>query len=330
LGDRSLLLTASRFAAAEQRAMRDGQRLLTPVIHRCYPLSEFDTQVLTLEFDGEQHASRVRSALAFGAATAGVLMSSHLPPNRRGAIELLSATFNLGIGLVDGICDTDVATGIRLLELVDRGDVVDATRRPRPRGWLRVQLPPELESDPAVSFAVGIIETFFATLHATYPGDAWARLRARVGDQLAVALEAERSSLAASPADASPDQLTHYSYATSVTPFEIVGTLSLGDHAAAVARFLGEAMWRLDDLVDLCDDAQSGALNAVLLGATGSGREALERLLVTDVIAAAAARAGDSLLRGVELAARPAQDGSVDVFLQFIARYAGILPEQRS
>lgn len=330
LGTRGLLLSSDRFAEAETKAAGDGKRLLTSVIHRCYPLSEYDTQVLTLEFDGEREASRVRSALAFGAATAGLLMSPRHAERHPGSIGLLSAIFNLGIGLVDGVCDEDADAGLRLLALIDLGNVVEAARLPRPRGWLRVHLPADLESDASVSFAADIVETFFATLHATFPGESWSYLRGRVGDQLAVALEAERSSLGFSFADATRDQLTQYSYATSVLPFEIVGTLTQGGHSAAAAQLLGEAMWRIDDLVDLCDDARTGALNAVLLDATGTGREALEGLLATDHIAHAAAHAGDSLLRGVELAG--GNDGPCyrDVFLQFIARYAGIVPPQPS
>jgi hypothetical protein len=329
-GARGLLLTADRFAEAETQAASDGKRLLTSVIHRCYPLSEYDTQVLTLEFDSEHEASRVRSALAFGAATAGLLMSPLQPERRPGSIGLLSAIFNLGIGLLDGVCDEDADTGLRLLKLIDLCNVAETARQPRPRGWLRVQLPAELESDPSVSFAADIVETFFATLHATYPGDSWAHLRGRVGGQLAAALEAERSSLVSSFADASPGRLSQYSYATSVLPFEIVGTLTQGDHAPSAAQFLGEAMWRIDDLVDLCDDARTGALNAVLLAATGTDRGALEGLLASDHIARAAAHAGDSLLRGVETADGHVGTCSPDVFLQFIARYAGIVPRELS
>jgi hypothetical protein len=321
---RGLLLSGDRFEDAEARAASDGERLLTSVIHRCYPLSEYDTQVLTLEFDSEREASRVRLALAFGAATAALLSAPLQPDQRAESVGLLSAIFNLGIGLIDGVCDEDADTGLRLLNLIDHGDVADAARQPRPRGWLRVHLPAELEADPSASFAADIVETFFATLHATFPGDAWSHLRARVGDQLAAALAAERSSLVAVSADTSPEQLTHYSYATSVLPFEIVGTLTQGDHASSAARFLGEAMWRIDDLVDLCDDARTGALNAILLAATITDRGALERLLASDHIARAASQAADSLSRGVESADGHVGTGAADVFLQFIARYAGI------
>ncbi len=329
LGARGLLLDADRFAEAEAQAASDGRRLLTSVVHRCYPLSEFDTQVLTLEFDSEHEASRVRSALAFGAATATLLMPPKQPEARSGSIEVLSAIFNLGIGLIDGVCDEDAESGLRLLELIDAGDVVETARQARPRGWLRVQLPPELESDPSVSFAADVVETFFATLHATYPGAAWSHLRGHAGDQLAAALDAERSSLASSWANTSLEQLTGYSYATSVLPFEIVGTLAQGDHATPAALLLGEAMWRIDDLVDLCDDARTGALNAVLLAATGTDPAALEAVLSSGHIARAAADAADCLRRGIE-SSDGRRIGPPDVFLQFVARYAGVAPIERS
>jgi hypothetical protein len=111
-----------------------------------------------------------------------------------------------------------------------------------------------------------------------------------------------------------------------VLPFEIVGTLTLAGHASGAARLVGEAMWRIDDLVDLCDDARTGALNAVLLTASGSGREALEWLLASEHIGRAAADAVDSLQRGMELAGCPDGTRCRDVFLQFVARYAGIVP----
>ena len=208
--------------------------------------------------------------------------------------------------------------------------MAEAARQPRPRGWLRVQLPAEMETDASVSFAADVVETFFATLHATYPGDPWSDLRARVGDQLAAALEAERSSLVSSRSDASLGQLTQYSYATSVLPFVIVGTISLSDFAPRAAQCLGEAMWRIDDLVDLCDDARTGALNAILLAATGPDRGELERLLMSDHIARAAAQAADSLSRGVEPADGHVGTCARNVFLQFIARYAGIVPRESS
>src|SRR5437588_1651726 len=95
LSPRGLRLPADRFATAETQAASDGRGLMTSVIHRCYPLSEYDTQVLTIEFDSEHEAARVRSALAFGAATASLLMSPRRPDGDHGATEVLAAIFNL-------------------------------------------------------------------------------------------------------------------------------------------------------------------------------------------------------------------------------------------
>ena len=124
------------------------------------------------------------------------------------------------------MCDEDADTGLRLLKLIELGNVAEAARQPRPAAGCVCSYPPRWKPIPACQFAADIVETFFATLHATYPGDPWSDLRARVGDQLAAALEAERSSLVSSLSDASLGQLTQYSYATSVLPFEIVGTIT--------------------------------------------------------------------------------------------------------
>ena len=99
---------------------------------------------------------------------------------------------------------------------------------------------------------------------------------------------------------------------------------------------LGEAMWLIDDLVDLCQDAHSGSLNGILLAATtGAGRPgerdvlaALERLLDSTDIACAAADAAEKLLAGLQLAGDDHQ-GTAS-FLHFIQRYAGIAPLRMS
>ena len=99
---------------------------------------------------------------------------------------------------------------------------------------------------------------------------------------------------------------------------------------------LGEAMWQIDDLVDLCQDARRGSLNGFLLAvATGSGRPgdrdllaALERLLNSTDIACAAAGAADKLLAGLQHAGDEHQ-GTAS-FLHFIQRYAGVPPHRMS
>lgn len=347
LGDRGLLLAADRLVAAEAEAAQLGARLLTCVVHQCYPISRQGGEALALEFRSERDAARVDAALAFGAATATVLAPHQRDPERlAGSVELLCAMFNLGIGLVDGLCDADAETGGRLLELVQGRDLAGAAEERRARGWLRAELPPALAADPTVAFTVDIIEAFFETLHAVYQDDARLHLRRGVGAQLDAALEAERQSVDR-PADlTSPEQLIECSRRTSVLPFQIIQTLALGDHAPTeptAGTLLGEAMWRIDDLVDLCQDARCGALNSVLLAATQEpGRPdgerdllaALECLLASTDLARAAAQAAESLLAGLQLAGggcTTAQDHPPNLsFLHFIQRYAGIAPRQMS
>jgi hypothetical protein len=269
-----------------------------------------------LEFGDERVAGRLGAALAFGAVTARVLA-----PRVEDGRELLCAIFNLGIGLVDslGDGDGDTETGAALLESIHGQGLTGAAEEPRPRGWLGGV---GLADDPTVAFTVAIVEAFFATLHASYPGGEWLELRRVVGELLGAALEAERRSLVRSADGATRAELTEASRLTSVLPFEIVETLASGGRGSAEATELGEAMWRIDDLVDLCQDARSGALNAVLLGAPGG----FERLLDSTQIADAAAEAAAKLEAGL---ARADPDDAAS-FLAFVQRYAGIEPRPAS
>jgi hypothetical protein len=195
-----------------------------------------------------------------------------------------------------------------------------------------------------MAFTVDIIEAFFETLHAVYPDDAWLKLRRRVGTQLGAALEAERRSVIRSADPTAHEQLIECSRLTSVLPFQIIETIARGDQAPAeptAGTQLGEAMSRIDDLVDLCQDARSSSLNAVLLAAaTGAGRPgecellaALERLAVSADIGCTAAEAAELLRVGLQLAG--GGDASEDhlptaSFLYFIQCYAGIAPRHTS
>ena len=123
---------------------------------------------------------------------------------------------------------------------------------------------------------------------------------------------------------------------TSVLPFEIIETLA-GANAERVvpsaATLIGEAMWRIDDLVDLCSDARCGALNGVLLAADGVldpavggyRLDTLESLLASSCIADAAAEAADNLSAGLCQAER---DAGRNAFLHFIHRYAAVAPQK--
>ena len=179
--------------------------------------------------------------------------------NPRARSSSSCATFNLGIGLVDGLCDEDAETGAALLELVQGQDVASAAAEPRGRGWLHTTLPTALAEDHTVAFTVDIIEAFFEKLHDVYPDEAWLQQRRGVGTQLEAALEAERRSVVRPADGATREQLIECSRLTSVLPFQIIEVLAGGDHAPTertAGTLLGEAMWRIDDLVDLCEDVR--------------------------------------------------------------------------
>ena len=320
LGDRGLLLMADNLVAAEADAAQCGARLVISLIHRCYPITRQVGAEVALDFGGERGAARLQAALAFGAATACALA----PDLRNPDVEFVCGMFNLGIGLVDGLCDEDAETGGALLALVNAHDLADAAEEPRARGWLRATLPPVAAGDPTAAFTADVIETFFEALHEVYPDDIWRR---RIGMQLGAALEAERASVAPS-ADAARDQLLECSRLTSVLPLQIIETLVDAQHARSeptAGTHLGEAMWRIDDLVDLCRDARSGSLNGVLLSAGGGDVvTALKRLLGSTDIGRTASEAADHLQAGLQRADDPTP------FLYFVQRYAGISPRPTS
>jgi hypothetical protein len=305
LGARGLLLDADAFTAAAAGAAELGARLLPLAAEACFGAGAM------LEFESEREAARIEAALAFGAVSARVLGPSV-------EAELVCGLFNLGIGMIDGLCDGDAGTGAAVLELIRARDLAGAAAVPRDRGWLRATVPPALAADPTVAFTVEVVEAFYALLHASYPEPA----RRRVGGQLDAALEAERRTVLRSE-DAPRAELIESSRLTSVLPFEIVETLAAGGGRGTL---LGEAMWLVDDLVDVCDDARCGSLNGVLLAAApGDSRPGerervagLEQLLASDGLAAAAAEAADKLA----LALGPVDERAA--FLQFVQRYAGI------
>jgi hypothetical protein len=347
LGERGLLLTADRLAEADADAAQRGARLLTSVIDRCYAIRRQGGLALALEFKSEREAARLQAALAFGAATADLLAPVKRDVDQvSGSVELLCAMFNLGVGLVDSLCDEDAETGCALLELVEEQDLGKGAEEPRGRGWLRGTLPLALAQDHAVAFTADIIEAFFETLHAAYPGDGWVQHRLGVGKQLVAALVAERQSVGWSVGRNDRQQLIEFSRLTSVMPFQIIETLARGDHPNAqrtAGTLLGEAMWRIDDLVDLCQDVRCGALNGILLaamqepGPSGGERDrvaALESLLTSTDIASAATYAAENLLAGLHLAGgrhTTAQNFLPTVsFLHFVQRYTGIVRHHTS
>jgi hypothetical protein len=344
LGDRGLLLTAADLAVAEAQAAALGQRLLTRVLHQCYPMIRDAGDDAALEFERSSDVARIGATLTFGAVTSTVLAARQGDRERLpGCVELLCATFNLGIGLIDGVCDGDAESGERLLTHLHGADLFGAAADNRGPGWLRRGLPGPLAADPAMAFTVDIIEAFFQTLHVVYPDATGAHVRRRVGGQLIRALASESQSVGRGLVGSSREGLIECSRATSVLPFQIIETLALGGPTSttpSAGTLLGEAMWRIDDLVDLCDDARCGALNSVLVAASGvdaaqrAGGQRyrlvdLERLLASSDIASAAAAGAESLRAGLQLAGEVTAPDRI-AFLRFIQMYTAIPPRDAS
>ena len=336
LDTRGLLLTHAASSSATTDAARWGGALLHRVVAHCYQSSLQGDRAADVEFDDDQAATRIELALAFGSVTANLLTPRRLHRGRpTGSVDLLCAVFNLGIGLIDGLCDGAPQLGLRLLRVVQTLDLSGAARERVLGDRLQSALPASLAADPTAAFTSRIIEAFFDLLHSNYPGDERLTLRDQVGARLEEALEAETRSVDRSAEIASRDQLIECSRRTSVLPFQIIEHLATGDPALpspTAGALLGEAMWRIDDLVDLAQDASDGSLNAVLLvaeepwpTATPDGVAALERVLRSRAIPLAAAQAAEYLDAGLK-AAPGGTAASEDrrLFLSFVHRYAGI------
>lgn len=342
LDARGLLLTRAASASATSEATRQGAALLRRALVHCYHDTRADERTVEVEFDDAYAATRIGLALAFGSVTANLLtprQRAGLGP--RGSVDLLCATFNLGIGLVDGLCDGNPQLGAGFLRVVQALDVSRAARERWQGDWLRSSLPAALAADPTVAFAARIIEAFFDLLHSCYPGDAGSTLRGHVGVRLEEALAAESQSVDRSTEPPARDELVECSRRTSVLPFQIIELLATGGRAVpspTAGTLLGQAMWRIDDLVDLAPDAGLAALNALLLAAaaapgpvTASDQvAALERVLASDAIPLAAAQAAECLQAGLRAApGATAGGGDRRLFLWFVQSYARIAPHQQ-
>jgi len=247
LGARGLLLNSAELGLAESTNAALGRWLMERLLRECYP----DAEGLAVQFERTDDMARIGAALAFGAVTSRVLAGAHDRAGRRSSVEYVCGVFNLAIGLVDGICDGDTTIGAQLLDHCHDADLIGAAIERPQRGWLHTRLPNLLAADDAVAFVATVIEAFFAGLHDLYVDDP--QVRRIVGQQLADALEAETDSVRDPFTALSAAGRVRCSRATSVLPFEIISTITTAELAPAVssrATMLGEAMWRVDDLVD--------------------------------------------------------------------------------
>jgi len=325
LGARGLLLDSADLGLSESTNAALGRWLMERLLRECYP----DAEGLAVQFERTGDMARIGAALAFGAVTSRVLAGAHDRAGRRTSAEYLCAVFNLAIGLVDGICDGETTIGVQLLDHCENADLIGAAIERRQRGWLHTQLPDLLAADDTVAFTATVIEAFFANLHDLYSDDP--EVRGIVGRQLGDALHAETASVRDPFTALSAAGRIECSRATSVLPFGIISTITNAEAAPTVsarATLLGEAMWRVDDLVDLVDDARNGALNGVLLAACGKRARYdtadLAAVLDSPVIAAAAAEAALRLHDGLPAVRVFSEDQRA--YLAFVQRYAAIVP----
>ena len=125
LNVRGLLLTRAASALGTSEAARRGAALLRRMVAHCYQNGRQGGGVTDVAFDDAQTATRIELALAFGSVTANLLTSPRRTDREQpvGSVELLCAVFNLGIGLVDGLCDGAPQLGLRLLRVIQVSDL---------------------------------------------------------------------------------------------------------------------------------------------------------------------------------------------------------------
>lgn len=337
LDSRGLLLTRAAAFSATEEAERLGAALLLRLIIHLFPRVQPDGRATAIEFDNPDVTKRIALALTFGAVTARLLTTPQPPTDEShdpdASLDLLCAMFNLGIGLVDGVCDGTPALGRQLLREIRASDVSAAARKGWTRDRMLSALPTHLASDPTVVFTARVIEGFFDLLHSRHPVGHADSLRHRIGALMEQALEAESQSVCRTAGLGDVDQMVEWSRRTSVLPFQVIEHLATGAPNLApvtAGTLLGEAMWRIDDLVDLADDAASGSLNAVLLNmrrqwGTASTPDVLTKALTSGVIPLTAAHAVQLLDSGLAAASGSGTPGEErDVFVSFVQRYAGI------
>jgi hypothetical protein len=216
-----------------------------------------------------------------------------------------------------------------------------ATHGRRSAGWLRSAVPATLAADPTVAFTARVIEVFFELLHSSHPDEGGAPLRDHIATLLEAALQAEHRSVDRSIEGTHlvRNDLIDCSRRTSVMPFQIIEHLATGGRvlpAPTPGTLLGEAMWRIDDLVDLTQDAVLDSLNAVLLAATHESPDtwpadpvaAVRRVLTSGAIPSAAAEAVRCLDAGLAAAEGHRLDEVRRQFLFFVQDYAGTAPRE--
>ena len=166
LEQRGLLCGAAVLEESDAYVAAHARDLPKRALPLWYP--ELDGPVGVAVNFGDAHTSaRAGGALAFGAVAATLMAPAHAAV--AGPATMACGLFNLGVGLVDGLCDSEPPAGTLLLDIVESGDLQGATERPRARGWLLAALPRRLATHPSLSFTLRVMEAFLELVHLVFP-----------------------------------------------------------------------------------------------------------------------------------------------------------------
>jgi hypothetical protein len=246
--------------------------------------------------------------------TLGLVALLHARASERLAAARLGGLFNLGVSLLDLVCDEQPERRARLLDCVTPHFL---ERQLSGHGAAR-----RSSGDPAIDYLVALIVDLFADARrlASNSSDwsAFSRLIGAMygGERLAIA--ARRGEHAPTP------EVWEALRRKSALPLETMATLAVlaSPHATAsrrdtaleAAALAGEAIWIIDDLVDVREDWNAGCWSRplwLLAQTTGTGstpanaEQALDRLLAGGVAAAEARCLADRLRRLRDLSGAP-------------------------
>ena len=240
----------------------------------------------------ERWRREIRSTLGFGWGMTDALAAWQSLPSSPRANEL-GAVFMLGTAAVDRLCDSDPGRRDALLARLNREQLHAAAVGLADDPPLRIS---RGAADPDTRYALELAEAFFHRLRQCRLDEFW---HAQVCGLLIQAYDAECATLgqvAMSPARPAPtaESILRAHQAARVLPFRVItaiqcglnrhecaryadrrrgphgpGAPQLGLSCAMAAELLGEAIASLDDLADLCGDAEQGTANSLIVPLPG-------------------------------------------------------------
>jgi len=214
--------------------------------------------------------------LGFGWGMSHVL-AGHQSQLCRPEAAQLGALLMLGTAAVDGLCDEYPEQRDTLLALLSP-DLLLALANTDARQNALTQARRAV-SDPDIRYVLDLVSAFFTQFTDCALGEFW---HSQACDLLIQAYDAERSTLKPSK-PGSPDETVLRAHRSArVLPFQVISTIQCGltHHqcdrteqrgCARAAELIGEAVAVVDDLADLCADAQYGSANSLLASSPDTG-----------------------------------------------------------